>query len=1005
MKKSWYIILGLSTVILLVVWVVAGFSVSQKPYMPYPLPDNPEDWVCRDAEPTEAQIDELCNNPRGISANIGTPPSLFDLNAKNAFDAKFKKFLNDKVYQDKGWLHDKTWRLSGPIAYNADTTMGDGIKSYGVHPAVRIYYSPEAIDWLCDGRQPGKIPDGAMIIKEMVSITKEKVNADSEKCVTLDKEIAEADFNASPQWTVMLKNNQASSDGWYFAYYGDMKYKGNPPIVDRSAFIKKGQDPRDPNLIPTGNNSVVYPNAIYGVTGCMNCHASAAVESTFITLDNILTDGWRYKWYLQDEPSPKYNYKHPKDSKYPTYPKPLKKPDNDFLNAYQELKAIKFSQAWELRLPAETFDHNVAKANGKQEFLTSDQCFGCHDASLSNDWLPNMMLQDEGGYRTNLSMYGEWKSSPMGLAGRDPIFFSQLQSETNNLPDSLTTCVENTCLKCHGVLGQRQFSRDTQGTSDAAKQCNETIYPVQPSGELPTGELYSLKYVTQYQDSKNAKFAKYGALSRDGISCMSCHQMLPNPTTGDYGDVSNEKYFTGNFLTTRESLIFGPFLDKDTLTKPMEHAIDLKPTYGEQVKSSQLCGNCHNIILPVVDGKGNVYNGTKGLPNKAGFEQSTELEWQNSIYGKEGSGSFQTCQGCHMPHDYDGEKLDFKIANFQSAGFPPTTESLPLKDIDIQKVNPYARHSLHGLNVFLNQMFQQFPLILGFRQIDYETTKYVEPSLITNQYSMNDMAQHQTASATVKSIQVTEKGNTSTLTTTVEITNQTGHYFPSGVGFRRAFVEFLVVAKDGSTLWASGRTNRLGQLLDGLTENVLPGENPVANPTVWQPAYETINSGNQVQIYQEVILDENGDVTTSFIRRFHHEKDNRIRPKGYDPQFFLNNPSPYVQQLGELHGSVKVDPYYYDPNLTGADQVVYEVALTPEQMKQVDHVQVTVYYQSIPPGYLQERFRDAGRGPSNEIERLFYLTSHMNVETPTDRYGQPYMKDWKLQISRTVQKK
>ena len=34
----------------------------------------------------------------------------------------------------------------------------------------------------------------------------------------------------------------------------------------------------------------------------------------------------------------------------------------------------------------------------------------------------------------NLSPYGEWRASPMGLAGRDPIFFAQLQSETNNLP-------------------------------------------------------------------------------------------------------------------------------------------------------------------------------------------------------------------------------------------------------------------------------------------------------------------------------------------------------------------------------------------------------------------------------------------------------------------------------------------------------------------------------------------------------------------------------------------
>ena len=354
-----------------------------------------------------------------------------------------------------------------------------------------------------------------------------------------------------------------------------------------------------------------------------------------------------------------------------------------------------------------------------------------------------------------------------------------------------------------------------------------------------------------------------------------------------------------------------------------------------------------------------------------------------------------------MPHDYKGGKLSFKIANFQSADFPPTTESLPLEDIKLTQVDHYSRHSLHGLNVFLNQMFQQFPLILGFRQIDYETTDNVEPSLITNQYSMNAMADKETATATVEPYTIS--GNT--LSATVTVTNKAGHYLPSGVGFRRVFVEFLVIGKSGSRLWASGRTNKLGQLVDGLTDNVLPSEDTLANSTLWQPHYEKITKSNQVQIYQEVILDENGSVTTSFIRRFDHVKDNRIRGKGFNPKFFLDNPSPFIQKLGDLVGNAAKDPYYYDPKLTGADTLVYEVTLTPEQIAQVDRVQVTVYNQSIPPTYLQERFRDANVGPAkkNEIQRLYYLTSHMNVDAPMDRKGKPYMKDWKLNIAGPVQ--
>jgi len=958
--------------------------------LPYPLPNTPEEWVRRDGEPSNAAIAKLCSGPRGTPLRIGTPPNIAHLSAKNKFDKKFKAFLNSFEYQKHGWLFDKAWRLTGPVAYKK--TGGGGIQNYGIHPAVRIYYSPEAVQWLCDGRKAGKIPNGAMIIKQMVGIGPDlPMSPDKDGFVNLNTPKIDMQFKASPQWTVMLKNDKASSDGWYFAYYGDKKAQGNPPIVNRSAFVKNVHLSNS-KLRPTGTNSVVYPNGIYGNTGCINCHASAAVETTFITLDNILTKGWRYKWYYQDQESPVYT------PSYPGYPKPLKAASKAFLDNYKELHKVKFADAWKLRLPAETYDHNVALGNGKQQFLTSDQCFGCHDASLANAWLPNMMLQNnETGYRTNLSMYGEWKSSPMGLAGRDPIFFSQLQSETNNLPASLSSCIENTCLKCHGVLGQRQFSRDTQGSSDAAHACNKIIYPVQPPSELPTGKLYTLTNVTQYQ----GKDAKYGALSRDGISCMACHQMLTNPTaSGKYADKDNEKYFTGNFLTTPEKRIFGPFADADTVPKPMQHAVDLTPGYGKQIKSSQLCGNCHNIILPVVNRAGQVFNGTQGLPNLAGFEQSTELEWQNSVFGQPGSKQFASCQACHMPHGHNGKKLNFKIANSQSADFPPTTESLDNKDINLKKVDPYARHTLHGLNVFLNQMFQQFPLILGFRQVDYETTDNVEPSLITNQYSMNEMANKETASVEIKKLEMSND----TINATVKVTNKTGHYFPSGVGFRRAFIELSVIAKDGSTLWASGRTNKLGQLLDGTSDKVLPGENPVANPKDYQPSYAQISKSNQVQIYQEVILDEEKNITTSFIRRFQHVKDNRIRPQGYDPKFFTNNPSTYVQQLGELHGSVKDDPYYSDPNLTGADEVDYKIKLSKDVMAKVDHVQATLYYQSIPPSYLQERFRDANVGAKkkNEIDRLFYITSHMNVETPAKRDGTPYMKDWKLKISSAV---
>ncbi|HOY05358.1 MAG TPA: hypothetical protein PLO67_08150, partial [Saprospiraceae bacterium] len=51
--------------------------------------------------------------------------------------------------------------------------------------------------------------------------------------------------------------------------------------------------------------------------------------------------------------------------------------------------------------------------------------------------------------------------------------------------------------------------------------------------------------------------------------------------------------------------------------------------------------------------------------------------------------------------------------------------------------------------------------------------------------------------------------------------------------------------------------------------------------------------------------------------------------------------------------------------------------------------QVTMYYQSIPPYYLQQRFVTAPFGPATQ--RLYYLTSHLNTTGTA-------IEDWKLPL-------
>jgi hypothetical protein len=162
-----------------------------------------------------------------------------------------------------------------------------------------------------------------------------------------------------------------------------------------------------------------------------------------------------------------------------------------------------------------------------------------------------------------------------------------------------------------------------------------------------------------------------------------------------------------------------------------------------------------------------------------------------------------------------------------------------------------------------------------------------------------------------------------------------------------------------------------------------------------------ITRQDEAQIYQELYRDSAGQLTTSFLRRVTAVKDNRIRPRGYDPARFLESDSPFIAALGEPVGDIERDPDYVDPSLTGADRIEYRIALSPEERELAARVTLTLYSQAIPPFYLQDRFAAASEGAARreQIERLYYLGSHLDVDAQTDDEGRAVLSSWKLFVA------
>jgi hypothetical protein len=325
--------------------------------------------------------------------------------------------------------------------------------------------------------------------------------------------------------------------------------------------------------------------------------------------------------------------------------------------------------------------------------------------------------------------------------------------------------------------------------------------------------------------------------------------------------------------------------------------------------------------------------------------------------------------------------IQTRIAIVQDDTYPASEHRAPLDDIRVRfRQSGFARHELLGMNGFLLQMFNEYNDILGVRKLDYMTGR----SDALDRAMQNLMRQARDSSATVATDVAIDGMN---LTANVTVTNLSGHRFPSGVGFRRLFIELLVVENQDErerVVWSSGRTNGVGVIVDG-EGRPLPTE--FFRDNAYQRHHQVITSDDEVQIYEELTRDADGNLTTSFIRRDEEVKDNRLLPLGWTE----SGPDPSLN--GEfLHatfpkGDAADDPDYR--NHKGNDTVTYKVTLPRDVNPANVSVRATLYYQIIPPYYLQQRFT-GGKGEATK--RLYYLTSNLNLRGTA-------LDGWKIRIA------
>ncbi|MEO1262527.1 MAG: T9SS type A sorting domain-containing protein [Bacteroidota bacterium] len=349
--------------------------------------------------------------------------------------------------------------------------------------------------------------------------------------------------------------------------------------------------------------------------------------------------------------------------------------------------------------------------------------------------------------------------------------------------------------------------------------------------------------------------------------------------------------FSGLVRYDTFNVAYGPY--ENPLVSPMLTETGYKPYFSEHTGEAEACASCHTLITETIDLQGN-FTGNKFV------EQATYHEWVNSIYKDSVS-----CQGCHMP------SLDkWPVRLVTGAQTKPRS--------------PYYLHEFVGGNVTMLQLLRD---------------NIEELELGANEEQFNEVIAKTEDMLQNRSLLLYLDMTARTLDTArfvVQLTNLAGHKFPSGYPARRAFIEFTVRTENGDTLFVSGKMDETFEVI---------GHNDD-----YEPHYQIINAEDEVQIYELVLGDVNGDVTTVLVRADEALKDNRIPPKG-----FTTTNAAY--DTTEIAGKALTDPdFNKELNLegSGSDIIFYNIPLNGYY--ELLEVTAKVYYQPTPPKWMKEMF-------------------------------------------------
>ena len=310
-------------------------------------------------------------------------------------------------------------------------------------------------------------------------------------------------------------------------------------------------------------------------------------------------------------------------------------------------------------------------------------------------------------------------------------------------------------------------------------------------------------------------------LAADGVSCALCHQIGPDR-------LGTPESFVGNFvLATGASRMLGPYEIDRGRTTIMRSVTGSVPAEGPHLRQSEVCATCHTLITPARLGR---------TVRMSGRCRSRCRTSSGAIAPSRRSAAASRAT-CRLRRTHPSHRF-WASPGSRWRGTPSWVEISSCCECSTASAPTWGSK----------------------RKRKSSTPRRTRPSV--------------SSSATPPAW--TSRGLTGLHGRSKSISPcaiVTGHKFPTGYPSRRAWLHLTVRDANGSVVFESGAVNEKG---------MIGGNDNDTDPLTFEPHYEEIRRPDEVQVYESMMADPVGRLTTGLLQAVTFVKDNRLLPRGFD---------------------------------------------------------------------------------------------------------------------------